>query len=351
MKKRNFHIDCKSKLIFCYVSKRIRTALEKLRGAQLAKKLYGIVSVISTLSIFAGILLYVFGKLTSNNQSDNDLIMNQIRNEVGEANIISIDVADIHGFGNNSIIITAINDYSSNGVGELLILDVINNRLLSTMNDFLGIKSSYRTTFSHLLSAEGIGLYPCDVKVLNLSDDASKEIMVAYEVFGSTFGARYPAIYKYSYEKTRYELFGTLPIPHYEDNRNYDENGLVAGYEVYYEKTPVNGFTLSDSLDIIHVDSLSDGEREYSLPLYSDYCNYFWGKIKIFDNDCLIVAYVAPNHEEFYLNTYIPSIKGDVLEWGMVDSIKNTNLNRYSTVEDIQAVLDEYAVHEIVIEY
>lgn len=46
--------------------------------------MYQIVSVISTLAIFTGALYFVIGKVTNNNQSDNDLIMKQIKADIGE---------------------------------------------------------------------------------------------------------------------------------------------------------------------------------------------------------------------------------------------------------------------------
>ncbi len=105
-------------------------------------KLYEWISVFSTLSIFGGLAIFIYGRFAKNNQSDNDLIMQQIIDEVAGEEIISINVEDIHGFGNNSIIVSSCNrsrdyydEYPSN---NLLILDLTENEILHSMDDLLG---------------------------------------------------------------------------------------------------------------------------------------------------------------------------------------------------------------------
>lgn len=124
-------------------------------------KIYNIISVLATLTIFSGLILFLYGKIVKSNQSDNDLIMKQIKNETKEEKVISLNVADIHGFGSNSIIVTTTED-SGAGLGgnKLLILDSVDNEILRGMNDLLGIKSSYKTTFSYTLLSDGIHFVP-----------------------------------------------------------------------------------------------------------------------------------------------------------------------------------------------
>ena len=138
------------------IHKRIAGAISKIHVGFNLKKIvhtmYQIVSVISTLAIFTGALYFVIGKVTNNNQSDNDLIMKQIKADIGEnQQIINIEVADIHGFGNDSIIVTTANGNMSNegDNNKLVILESVENEILNSMNDLLGLKSNYKITFSY----------------------------------------------------------------------------------------------------------------------------------------------------------------------------------------------------------
>lgn len=111
---------------------------EFLKRNQVLTKLYNIISIIATLTIFSGLILFLYGRIVKSNQSDNDLIMKQIKKEIGNDDIISLNTVDIHGFGNNSIIVTtSSNQGINNDSNNLLILDVVNNEILKGMNDIM----------------------------------------------------------------------------------------------------------------------------------------------------------------------------------------------------------------------
>lgn len=179
------------------------------------KKLYRIIEIVYTLSFFSFLLYFLIGCFFSDNQSDNDLIMKQIKEEISKnGEITSIYVDDIHGFGNNSIIATTQTiDYNA-GVetNKLIILDLVENTFLHNIHDPFGLKSSYKTTLSYSLDGENAVLVPEIEYVLDIDEDPTKEILVRYNYFGSQYGAYGPAIFKYSYEKMQYQLIGTYPV-------------------------------------------------------------------------------------------------------------------------------------------
>ncbi len=328
-------------LKMCKLEKRIA---EKRYLKKFFKRVYNFTSVVSTFSVFFGVVLFFIGKITSNNQSDNDLIMQQVRNEVGDATITSIYVADIHGFGNDSIVVTASEENIINGQGELIILDSVNNKILSEMNDPLGLKSSYKTTFSQKLSAEGQGLIPYNVEFINVDNSPAKELIVQYMVWGSTYYANYPAIYRYSYESEEYELFGTLPIPYYIDNKFYGSDGEVIGYQVIYENTTLDGYVpIQMKSDYFH-SIISDGKREYDLPVYSDSCNYYWTKMEDdYSKNDLVVVYKNYDTGKYGINIYYPCIKDGKLTWGLTESIDDVEFSGRISNLSVQTVLDNRA--------
>lgn len=318
--------------------------VRKVKVKNFFLRIYGIASVVSTLSIFIGIVLFLIGKITSNNQSDNDLIMSQISKEVGNATITSINMADIHGFGNESIVVTAGEETSMNGQGELIILDSVNNKILNEMNDPLGLKSSYKTTFSQRLSSEGQGLFPYNVEFINVDNSPAKEIIVQYMSWGSAYNVNYPAIYRYSYELEKYELFGTLPIPYFMDNKFYNADKKVTGYRVIYENTSLDGIIPKQvKSDFCHC-IVSDGIKEYDLPVYSDSCVYYWTKTEEnYSKNDLVVVYKNYDTDKYGINVYCPSENNNKLTWGLMESINDAELSEPISSSKIQVVLDEKA--------
>lgn len=110
---------------------------EASRIATLDKKIkliYNVLSVISTLAILSGAVLFVYGNIKDSNTSDNNLIMEQIKKATKDKKIISVNTADIYGFGNESIIVTASNYKESakdNYGNNLVILDRMDNEKIT----------------------------------------------------------------------------------------------------------------------------------------------------------------------------------------------------------------------------
>lgn len=124
---------------------------------------YNVLSVISTLTILSGLVLFVYGNIKDSNISDNNLIMEQIKKETKEDNKIFVNTVDIYGFGNDSIIVTASNYEESNKDdynNKLIILDKMDNKILQKMNDFFGIKSNFKTTHNYSIYCENVDFIP-----------------------------------------------------------------------------------------------------------------------------------------------------------------------------------------------
>lgn len=123
--------------IFVYfLAKRKDLASCCFRMKMLCRKAYSIVSVISTLAVFSAFFLFCIGKIGLETRSDDDLIMYSILQQIPETLSISdITTYDIHGFGNESIIVLAESkEFSKENKGianQLLVFDQINNDFLS----------------------------------------------------------------------------------------------------------------------------------------------------------------------------------------------------------------------------
>lgn len=155
------------------------------------------------------------------NQSDNDLIISEIGKIIGSGKITSILQEDIHGFGIPSIIVTIGNEenLSQDIQNKFIILDSVQNKILNNKNDLLGLKSPFKVTFEYTLydkiRNETVDLHPQIESIIDIigETDLAKEIIVKYGFHGVKPAANvnYVAVFRYSYEKAKYELIGTYP--------------------------------------------------------------------------------------------------------------------------------------------
>ena len=262
------------------------------------QNLYRIISIFSTLTIFSGLVLFLYGKMVKSNQSDNDLIMTQIKNELDDSEIYSITTTDIHGFGNNSIIVTAGNrSWDENDSNKIVILDLISNEILRNMDDLFGMRASYKTTFSYSLESENITFQPETEYVLDIIGDSTKEIIVKYFVEGSTYGANSTGIFRYSYENEKYQLIGTYPESKKMDVGIYDNNGNLIGFHAQKVFTDFNYVRNKDGSYI----QCFDGSDHFLLNAGSWYNREYW-----IDSSVLGRCLVTLNDDKYYENlTYI----------------------------------------------
>ncbi len=302
-------------------------------------KMYQVISVISTLTIFTGVIYFVSGKVTSNNQSDNDLIMLQIKEEICEnQEIINIEAVDIHGFGNNSIIVTTGNDGGDEDNNRLIILESVENEILQSMNDLFGLKSSYRTTFTYGLKGENMCLYPVINSVSDIIGDSTKEILINYYVWGSTYDAYYTAIFKYSYEDERYEIIGTYPIAEKTDHTKYDKQGNIIYNKAMMVETKFDD-VLYEGKDVYE---FSDLTKTFNLTSYSAYCRDYWAEFSNMGR-VLVVVKREKYCEEALVDCYLPSYeeKERNLRWNKVYSENTIELPENYTKDDLARWMEE----------
>ena len=307
-----------------------------LRKNHILIKVYNIISIIATLTIFSGLILFLCGKIVKNNQSDNDLIMKQIKKEIGNDDIISLNTADIHGFGNNSIIVTTSNDKGiHNDSNNLLILDTVDNEILKGMNDPFGTKSSYKITFKYTLSSEDIHFIPDTEYVLDIIGDSTKEIIVKYYIWGSNYGANGTAIFAYSYEDEAYRILGTYPDNVKLDLNMYDNNGRIVGKKAQMVESC---FYKTD--DVYSWIQCSDGKHEFNLNSGSVYSREYWIN-STYEGQELATVNMDYDQSLTYINIYKPYYDetNDTLAWNMIYSEYVEDLSRDYTQTDLAKTL------------
>lgn len=303
--------------------------------------LYHFASVVSSFTIFFGIIFYAIGHISKNNQSDNDLIMNQIKAEIKKGKISSIRIDDIHGFGYNSILATIDNKelVSKDNQNKFIIMDSVENDILHSMNDLLGLKSSYKVTFSYTLKNDKIDLHPQVDYVFDMIDDSTKEIVVKYGVHGHRFATKYNymAIFKYSYDNEQYEIIGTYPICEKVNLITYEGEGERI-------ETPQRIETEFNNLGCKKEQLLEcyDKEKRFNLTGFwsGDYRDY-WATTKYFGKVLILVKLDIDNWNAL-VNCYQPSYENEKnkLSWNIIYS-ENIEITK-SNCED--EVLDKLIV-------
>ena len=295
-----------------------------LRTWKFIEKISNFLQVIIPYFIFSGIILFFIGQVTRNNKSDNNLIMSQIQNAVGNGKIDSIRKEDLHGFGHDSILVTIDNqeNLSQDIHNKLIIMDTVENKILHDMNDLLGFKSSYKITFSYVLGCEMIDLHPKLEYVFDMieDEDSAKELVVKYGIMEHGFGENinYIAIFKYSYDNTRYEIIGTYPVCEKLDlSEEYKEGNVL-----HISKYPQEVKTDFNNLNCQKLELLKcyDDEKNFNLTGYSD-STYkdCWAATKYHGN-VLIIMQVDTDKMKALVNCYCPIYENDELAWNAVFS-------------------------------
>lgn len=289
------------------------------------KKINNCFQCVISYFVLSGIIIFFIGQVTRNNESDNNLIMSQIRNAIGNGKIDSIRKEDLHGFGHDSILVTIDNreNLSQDIQNKFIIMDTIENKILHDMNDPLGFKSSYKITFSYVLGCEIIDLHPKLEYVLDMikDEDSAKEIVVKYGIReqGPGKNINYVAIFKYSYDHTRYEIIGTYPVCEKLDltEEHYEGNKKIS--ETTYPKIIRTGFNDSNNQKEGLLGCYDD-EKKFNLIGYSNQ-NYkdCWATTK-FHGNVLIIMQMDIKNSKALVNCYSPNYKNNELSWDAVYS-------------------------------
>lgn len=297
------------------------------------KRVYSVITVVTTLLAFLGVFLFLCGKLLLGDKCDDDLTMQRIKKQMPtNLTITDIYMEDIHGFGNESLIILASNlDVGHNIANQLLIFDKIENNILNQIYNLFGYGSNYKCSYSFSLQNLDekwlMSFYPQYkslklgyslkiVDMLDLTGDMSKEIVVKFmplDDCGSIAGngGYYDTgIFSYSYEKNNYYLLGTYPP--YNDDRipqktTFDRNS--------YNK--LEEFKLEGGLDKFYNEFFM--KKNFSSDIVLVRTKVIWD----YKNE----SYTDPHR--YNISVFEPTLnnKENILNWKEIFS-KDTNKNR-----------------------
>lgn len=242
-----------------YIKRVLRFFVKKLinfieRLISIIKRLYIGVSIISTLTVFSGIFLYIIGNIFNYYKTDDDLILDHIQETLDKDYVINeIVSSDLHGFGNNSIIVITHKipyefDFETGAIDprtQILIFDEVNNGILNQLYNLCGFGSNYSLRYQFALASDGYGAsYGAEIDdIIDLNGDKIPEIcIIFYESGGGSAGNYINGIFGYSIRDRKYHLVGTYDI---SDN----ERGSGEYYNYYDsdEKFNLSTASLSDN--------------------------------------------------------------------------------------------------------
>lgn len=308
--KKNDKLYCKYQKFLCIIKKSKRIA-----------------DSIISYSFVIWIVLYGISRCINDNRSDNDLIKQQIEKNIGKGKITSIMQEDIHGFGNNSIIVTVGNkeSLSQDIQNKIIIMDTVQNEILHNINDPFGLQSPYKVTFSYVLNNkirnERVDLHPQIDSIIDIigESDLTKEIIVKYGFFGvkKGYNINYIAIFRYSYEKTRYEIIGTYPVCEKLNLKTYPDENNKEEYTMTVQTvhTDFNKQDKSENSLLCY-----DADRQFNLTELSSYSyRDFWVDTQHYGR-ILVLAKVDMEKKTALVNCYYPLYEEDELAWNAIYS-------------------------------
>ena len=319
----------------------------------ITKKTYMVISVFSTLTIFSAVLLFAIGQLGLESSCDDDLIMHNIEKQIPDnLEITSITTQDIHGFGNDSLIVLAANANTEKGssANQLLVFDKVDNGVLNQIYNFAGYGSNYKLSYMFsLVSEDNNEFFPFGyalklLDVVELTGDTSKELVVMFmPIPPGTSGYYQIGIFSYSYDKQSYYLVGTYPpVSGYDLNQDND---------IHYWNIPAP--TVLHTGNNSQSNLYDDNERfELEFGTYDD--NDFY----IESNNGLLLVRTQmiwgeeshPEPHRHVISVFDPQYnqEKDELEWNVVFSKETTEYTRYCTEEFVINFLKENERHDIV---
>lgn len=319
---------------------------------KMTKKLYMIISVISTLTIFSAVLLFAVGQLGLESSCDDDLIMQNIKKQIPDnLEISSITTQDIHGFGNDSLVVLAAdaNAEDESSANQLLIFDKVDNGVLNQIYNFAGYGSNYKLSYMFSLVSENEEFKPFGyalelLDVVELTGDTSKELVVMFMAIPpGTSGYYQIGIFSYSFEKQAYYLVGTYPpVGGYDLNQ---DNGI------YYWNTPAP--TILHSKNASQYNLYNENERfnlEYGTYDDNDFYIEYNGGVLLVRTQMIWGEESHPEPHRHIISVFDPQYnpKKDELEWNVIFSKETTEYTRYCTEEFVIDFLKKNDRYDIV---
>lgn len=315
------------------------------------KQIYSVISVISTLTIFTAFILFLIGKVGLASSSDDDLIMRDIKKQIPDNLMItSITPQDIHGFGNDSLIVLA-SEYGRDVKGsanQLLVFDKVENDVLNRVYNLFGYGSNYKLTYTFSLASDsddssyllGYSLELLDI--VELTGDTSKEIVVKFmSIPAGTSGYYQIGIFSYSFEKHDYYLVGTYP----------PVDGYQLDPERYFWNTPAPTVLHSETANQYN---FYDPSERFALEYGTYDDNDFY--LKHTDGSILLVrtqmiwgeSHVEPHRHVISVFTPQYDREKDELEWNVIFSKETKEYTRYCTEEFVIEFLKENDRYDII---
>jgi len=320
------------------------------------KKIYAIISVISTLTIFSAMMLFLIGKMGLETSSDDDLIMRDIKRQMpNNLSIASIRMEDIHGFGNDSIIVLA-----DEGMGteeravanQILIFDKVENDVLNQIYHLFGYGSNYKLSYMFSLGTDeyadmNLGYSLNLLDVIELTGDFSKELVVSFTPLPAGTSASYDiGILSYSFEKQRYYMLGTYP-----ETGKYDigDTPYVTFQEVeskFHSENP-SQFNFYDKNERFMLESGCSDDNDFFIAnesgsLYLVRTKMIWGSGE---------SHVDPHKHIISVFSHNYNLEKDEIEWNVIFSKETTSYIPYCTKEFVVAFLRDNGMYYFVGDY
>lgn len=182
-------------------------------------RLKGINIVIQQLSgytIIISLVLYSVGHISGMRITTDDMIWDDIKGQIPEnAQILEAFSSDLHGYGNNSIII-AIGDKKRTDLGqesqvpnEVLILDNVESDFLKYFYRLFKIGSSYIVKYRFPLDEEKVHWSKIKLESIDLTGDKVKDLIIYRITEGGSAGSIYANII--SWQNGQYTRVGIFP--------------------------------------------------------------------------------------------------------------------------------------------
>jgi len=312
------------------------------------KKIYALISVISTLTIFSAVFLFMIGQAGLESSCDDDLIMCDVKKQIPDnLAITSITIQDIHGFNNDSLVVLAADDDGGSSANQLLIFDKVDNGILNQIYNFAGYGSNYKLSYMFSLVSEDDEYEPFGyalelLDVVELTGDTSKELVVMFMAIPpGTSGYYQIGIFSYSFEKHEYYLVGTYPpVSEYELDQ-----------EVHYWSTPAPTVLHAENANQYNLyDKDERFELEYGTYDDNDFYIESDGNLLLIRTQMIWGEESHPEPHRHIISVFDPRYnqEKDELEWNVVFSKETTEYTRYCTEDFVINFLKENNRYDIV---
>lgn len=354
---RNKPVFSRLQMIFSNSRKYLHIVRQKYLPQMISaiKKIYSVISVISTLTLFSAFFLFLIGKLGIETSGEDDLIMENIRSQVPDnLTITEIILQDIHGFGNDSVVVLAAQDDWEGDypiANQMLIFDRVDNDILSQVYNLFGYGSSFKLSYMFSLQDESYDFnsqmnygYSLDLlDVVELTGDLSKELVVMFMAIPSGSSGYYQiGIFSYSFETHSYFLLGTYPPASGYDLDSDQSRWSAPAPTVLHSKT-ANQYNYYDKDTLFELEFGTSDDNDFYIvsdtypPLLVRTC-MIWGSESHVEPHRHIISVFRPkyNHE------------AKELEWTVIFSKETTEYVRYCTEEFVIDFLKENNRYDIV---